>query len=224
VVAFAGILALLLSEREFRRRVLRALALAAILVAALFLVRPLPLTPSNAPGSQAPVHGVPASSGAGDDVVVPQAPNPKTSNALTLLVAVGAAALLTGLGLATWLWAKPRLWAHADPAVLDELALEAGRAADAIRAGDDPRDAVLRCYKEMCRVLARHGAVRESSSLTPREFASLLRARGMVNQHADRLTWIFEEVRYGSRPSAPLAGQAVACLEAIQAAYAGGTA
>jgi hypothetical protein len=105
-------------------------------------------------------------------------------------------------------------------AFFEELSEQAGRAAAQIRAGGNPYDVVLRCYKEMSDLLSRREQIHHAIALTPREFARLLRTQGVEDHHVDRLTAIFEEVRYGRRSGPPFAREAVFCLEAIQKAYA----
>ena len=213
----AGGIAISLFFRDFRRRLLKLLITACVLLLMLWFVNPFARQPI--PSSE-PSPAATAGPASGGEPSPPQAPPLRASNGLIVLAAIGTAALLTGIGFVAWRTARLRLAARLRPGVLDELAEEAGRAAQAIRAGDDPRDAVLRCYKEMCAILAREGNVHAIDTLTPREFAALLRDHGMGSAHADRLTWIFEEVRYGSRPSTPLATEAIACLEAVRMAHA----
>ncbi|MCK4681559.1 DUF4129 domain-containing protein, partial [Candidatus Bipolaricaulota bacterium] len=59
------------------------------------------------------------------------------------------------------------------------------------------------------------------SYFTPREFAERLRSSGMMVVHVDRLTAIFEQVRYGGRPGEAFVDEATASLEAIEEAYSG---
>ena len=80
-------------------------------------------------------------------------------------------------------------------------------------------DAVRWCYKEMVALLCTQASVSGVAALTPREFAGALRARGMEDEHVDRLTAIFEQVRYGGRPGIAFADEATACLDAIRVAY-----
>ncbi len=224
VVLVAGVLAggiaISLFFRDFRRRLLKLLITACVLLLMLWFVNPFARQPVS-PSESSPIASEGPDSGSAPSV--PVAPPLRASNELVVLAAVGTAALLTGIGFVAWRTARRRLAARLGPQVLDKLAQEAGRAAQAIRAGDDPKDAVLRCYKEMCAILAHEGNIHGLDSLTPREFAALLRTHGMGSEHADRLTWIFEEVRYGSRPSTPLAGEAIACLEAVRMAHAAGS-
>ena len=104
--------------------------------------------------------------------------------------------------------------------MLAELAKRARDAADRIRAGANLADAVRRCYKEMSELLCKRANVSDVEVLTPREFTEALRDRGMQDEHVDRLTSIFEQVRYGGHPGIAFADEAVACLDAIRSAYA----
>ncbi len=91
---------------------------------------------------------------------------------------------------------------------LDQLAVQAtsaGRSADL----------VFRCYREMVDLLSRGERVAHAA-LTPREFADRLRNLGLRIEAVDRLTELFELVRYGHRESRPFAEGAVASLEEIR--------
>jgi len=116
----------------------------------------------------------------------------------------------------------PRWRAHReddDKTELEELVDTVGAAADEILLGGDPRSAVLRCYREMIRIFTRRKSI-EHSHLTARELAVALRRAGFTAEHIDRLTEIFELVRYGNRSEKTLAERAIGCLEAIREAYA----
>lgn len=114
-------------------------------------------------------------------------------------------------------WRRGRPPAAPTPPPLAEVAQQA---LTDIRAGGDLRDAVLRCYREMSRVLAEQQGARRDRTMTPREFAQHLRVTGLCDEHIERLTRLFERVRYGGRHASEREAQeAVACLTAIVAAY-----
>jgi hypothetical protein len=98
--------------------------------------------------------------------------------------------------------------------LVDAVALSADR----IRAGADLRSEVIRCYQEMVNILSRRKG-QKPTYLTPREFVDSLRDVGMTDLHIDRLTSIFELVRYGRREDARFAEEALSCLDAIRDAY-----
>jgi hypothetical protein len=107
----------------------------------------------------------------------------------------------------------------AGPAQLNDLAREAQGALDALQAGGDLRDAVIRCYLEMSRVLQQEKGIRRQVAMTPREFEAVLAAKGLPAEPVRHLTRLFERSRYGSqRPSQADEQQAIASLQAIVAA------
>lgn len=102
---------------------------------------------------------------------------------------------------------------------LAQLATQAQAALDALYAGEDVRDVVLRCYFEMARVLDERQGLRRAETATPREFAARLTAWGLPAEPVHTLTRLFEEARYGSHPADDaVVQQAIASLERIVAA------
>ncbi len=106
-----------------------------------------------------------------------------------------------------------------DKTDLDHIVESVSSAADEISLGGDVRAAVLRCYREMIRILCKGRNV-SHATLTARELATALHRVGFTATHVDQLTTIFELVRYGNRSGSSLAEQAINCLEAIRGAYA----
>ena len=141
-----------------------------------------------------------------------------------IMAAIGIALFAAGIAL----FVIPRLYPlfrrrrKAGTFLLDQLGELASDAATRIRAGDDPRAVVLHCYKEMSNILSRVENTPNFTHFTPREFAQSLRARGMKDDHVDRLTGIFEQVRYGGRQGREFADKALLSLEAIERTYAHG--
>jgi hypothetical protein len=120
------------------------------------------------------------------------------------------ATVLVGLG---WF-----VWRHRRRAVppLEQLAQQAEEAVEAIKAGADLRDTVMRCYYEMSRVLRQQRGIRRHQAMTPREFAAFLEEVGLPARAVRRLTELFERVRYGAKsPGQDEGAQALACLETI---------
>ncbi|GAB4468285.1 MAG: hypothetical protein Kow00124_02370 [Anaerolineae bacterium] len=108
------------------------------------------------------------------------------------------------------------------PAELDLLAVEALRAVDQIEAGANVRDVVLRCYYEMMRVMVETREIRREEAMTPREFEDRLKAAGLPQHDIERLTRLFESVRYGAQiPGEHEQQEAVSCLSAIVSASRG---
>jgi hypothetical protein len=76
----------------------------------------------------------------------------------------------------------------------------------------------------MSETVSREERIPNFSYFTPREFAARLRSSGMMLAHIDRLTAIFEQVRYGGRSGGAFVDEAIGCLEAIEEAYSKGEA
>lgn len=128
---------------------------------------------------------------------------------------------LIGLLVVAAIWFVARLSRRPAPEnTLAQLANEAQSALTSLEAGAGLRNAVLRCYAEMERVLAGQRGVQTDKTMTPREFETRLAAAGLRNEHIRRLTRLFEAVRYGARePGEREEREAVECLRAIVAAY-----
>ena len=105
-------------------------------------------------------------------------------------------------------------WARAAPepseagreGKLPELAALAGAAAAELRAGRELKDTVVRCYRDMSELLAerKHIPPAKRPVLTPREFEAELRELGVRDEHVHQLTELFEHVRYGNHRASRL--------------------
>jgi len=99
---------------------------------------------------------------------------------------------------------------------MQEFAQEAQAAIDALQAGADLRNTVIRCYYEMSEVLKTKQGIQRESAMTPREFEQRLTARGLPSEPVQQLTRLFEAVRYGTDvPGVREEHQAIASLTAI---------
>jgi hypothetical protein len=130
--------------------------------------------------------------------------------------------LITLLLLAIWFsWRFiARLKAAEAETPLERLTQEAEQALKSIQAGADLRDTIMRCYFEMNQILKQKRGVQRQQAMTPREFERHLAESGFDNKDIQRLTRLFEHVRYGSKTPEPQAEEeAVACLTAIVQAY-----
>jgi hypothetical protein len=146
------------------------------------------------------------------------APLPTFAANPTSWLIVAISALLVGLLLAAiwFFWRRLR----AQPSPLARLADEAQQALTDLQSGGDLKDTVLRCYREMSRILSEQRGVTRPRDMTPREFEQQLAAVGLGDEHIRRLTRLFERVRYGARQAGePEEREAVACLSAIARAY-----
>lgn len=105
---------------------------------------------------------------------------------------------------------------------LAQLAQEVQQALDALHAGADLQDVVLRCYFEMSRVLQEQRGLRREEAMTPREFEQSLARAGLPAEQVRQLTRLFEDVRYGAHSASHREErQADDCLTAIVAACRG---
>ncbi len=93
----------------------------------------------------------------------------------------------------------------------------AGRAADRLETGDEFENDVYRAWAEMTTELE----VDHPRSSTPSEFATAAIEAGMDRDDVDRLTKLFEEVRYGGfDPTPAREREAIGTLRRIEDAYA----
>ncbi len=136
-----------------------------------------------------------------------------------------ALALLIGLTLAVaalFVYRRYAGQAPAGPGTLEELALSAEATAASLRAGYSLADAVLRCYADMCAIVRLERGLSRAQGMTPREFELALQRAGLPGPSLQRLTRLFEQVRYGGEQMSERdRREAVACLEAVAAAARG---
>ncbi len=98
-----------------------------------------------------------------------------------------------------------------------EVGRLAGEAADRIEASGDFENEVFRAWREMTRPLS----VPKPQSSTPAEFADAAVAAGMNDGDVERLTELFDEVRYGGREATPeREREAVSLLRSVEDEYA----
>jgi len=169
-----------------------------VLVGLLLILSKLPVT-FEPPALEAPPP----------DVIEKGPPLGPLPPSLLWLVWLGLAAALVGLGL----WLAFRQPGRRGP---DLLALEAERALEALKAGLDLKNVIVRCYWQMAQVLQQEQGLEKQAAMTVREFERLLEARGVPPSPVRQLTRLFEAVRYGRRPVyAEDERQAVDCLTAI---------
>jgi len=139
---------------------------------------------------------------------------------LTTALSIGVALVLTIIILTTLyiLWRRRRL---AEDDTLLDLAREAQDALDEIQTGGSLRNAVIRCYVEMSRVIGEKRNIQRGITMTSHEFEEQLVKAGLPQRPVQDLTHLFEEARYGDRDPGPTEEQrAVACLSSIVTAVA----
>lgn len=129
----------------------------------------------------------------------------------TVLMGFGLGFLLLGLAAFSFY----RLWQRLGP--LFSVSQIAQDTIQEIQAGTtDLRDVIIRCYFEMCRALQGSGRWERDKATTPRELAHRLASAGVAGEEVERLTRLFEKVRYGAEILGKAEEQeAVTCLQAI---------
>ncbi|HOT93386.1 MAG TPA: DUF4129 domain-containing protein [Anaerolineae bacterium] len=141
------------------------------------------------------------------------------TNTLSVVMGVGLTVII--LSTLYVLWRRNR--AAKDDA-LAALVREAQDALDTIQAGGDLKNAVIRCYFEMSRVISEKRNIQRGVTMTPREFEEQLFRAGLPKAPIQQLTRLFEDARYGDRDPGPAEEQrAVACLSAIVSAATEGS-
>ncbi len=161
---------------------------------------PTPEEPLGAPGAE-PVYA-------------PEPPLALTRVLSTLVIAG------TGLLLYRWWRGRPSLREEGE---LDfaELARRANLAIAELQQGQKLDDVILRCYREMADTVAMQRGLRRGRGETPREFEHDLLRIGLPPRAVQRLTRLFELVRYGGyQPVQRDQLEAIDSLNAIVAACA----
>lgn len=132
------------------------------------------------------------------------------------LIIVNVLLMLLILGVLWILW---RLFGKR-PDTQTLLVEEAAMALTELEAGGDIKNVVMRCYAGMCEILRQSRNVSRAKAMTPREFERHLAKSGMRDEHIQRLTRLFEGVRYGARPvGGRVEREATDCLRAIVQTY-----
>lgn len=104
-------------------------------------------------------------------------------------------------------------------ATLAQLALDAEATLLKLQVEDaNLRDVVMRSYFDMSKTVSEQG-VHRTEGMTPREFEERLITAGLPRRDVERLTRLFEEVRYGHVTAGERQKrEAIACMQAIVAA------
>ena len=118
--------------------------------------------------------------------------------------------------IAILLWIVYQRYFRKKTSTTEQLKIEVEGAISEIESGVDLRNVIIRCYAEMSRTLDEKRDIQREHAMTPREFEVELQKIGLPHQAIQRLTRLFEEVRYGHAELGPEAEQeALHCLTAI---------
>lgn len=156
------------------------------------------------------------SGGGSSGGVIPPAPTiDPDALPLGVIILVLVVALLIGLNLVRYRSLKRKPIASA---ARTETAEEVAQTIYSLETGTDARSAILRCYRNMSEILARHGTPNKEH-LTPREFRSQAGPiLGLNEGSLQRLTGLFEVARYSPHPVGEgHRREATSCLKEIQA-------
>ena len=153
--------------------------------------------------------------GAADALPPPEFVPPQTISLASYLVSFGLAVLLVLLA-----WKLFNLWKENSAAnaslSLNKIAGIARSSLNDLSAGRESTDVIMNCYFRMSDVVENKRNFSRNSSMTPAEFATRLEQGGLPAEAVQRLTRLFERVRYGGyRSGSPDVNEAVACLTTI---------
>ena len=81
--------------------------------------------------------------------------------------------------------------------VEEQLLQEAQNAVNALKAGENLKNVIIRCYLQMTHVLQKEQGMERSNNMTVREFENWLESKGVPCVPVRHLTHLFEKVRYG---------------------------
>ncbi len=180
-----------LISREARWRVLGALLSLSWIAALYFLIRS-GLYTFTQPGTVFP-DTLPLGEALSTDVEFTYRAPQWLVIVMTIGLAISIATLLVGIAL----FIRRRVQRKSSP--LERLAQEAQEAIDALQAGADLKNTVIRCYHEMSLILLKQRGLKRAEAMTPREFERDLEDSGLPGEQVRVLTRLFEMVRYGAK-------------------------
>jgi hypothetical protein len=186
-------LVLSLLTSEGRQRLLAdAIVIAGLLMLATYLDKH-PLSQNNQ--QQQPAVSSPTNLEQGPALPINHFPaNPPPWLAPTVILAVSALAAVVVLVVIRYLRARAQLSVPS----LQRLAETAQNTLESLQAGGDFGVIVIRCYREMSRVVKEERGMARETAMTPREFEAQLVSSGLPHESVGTLTRLFEQVRYGS--------------------------
>lgn len=208
---------------ELRKRLLYALVrLIVIVLGVLFLLR-------NNPGFFADLFknlsfGIsPVTAQPQNNLGAPVFEPPHVSDWITFVWALGVI-LLTGLGIRLFRrgWIRfASAWLHSASSTstgrpFEEFSRIARQSLNDLNAGRNFENAIVECYARMSAVVDKKRGVRLERAMTPAEFAERLMRAGLPREPVEKLTHLFERVRYGRLgPGAAEVNEAASSLRSI---------
>ncbi|MEN8173451.1 MAG: DUF4129 domain-containing protein [Chloroflexota bacterium] len=157
----------------------------------------------------------------GTDLTVEVLSAPQAAPAWDYVITFGLIILIMALG--WWLSRRLAKPSESDSGALREIARIAKTSRDDLSAGAALEDVIIRSYMEMGDVVRDRRGIQRQQAMTPGEFAMRLGQAGLPAKPVERLTALFERVRYGAHAAGQSeVEEAVACLDAIAACFEGG--
>ena len=181
----------LFTARGRRRLLFHALLMVALFMFADYLQKNPPNWGTNTQDQQ-----IQAPQGPGDLGDAASAPifSPNPPQWLTLAIVL-TGSLITAAVIVSLIWFLRRR--ASGPLAMERLAEEAQTAIVSLHAGDDFKQTILRCYREMSRELKQERGIARDRAMTAREFETRLVDKGLPRDSVVTLTRLFEQVRYG---------------------------
>ena len=188
---------LLIIDKKERKRFIRDMIMFLTIAAALYFL--LNQRSAQQPNAQTnPLGGLlgtPAPPGPLAPPPTPYVPPPAWVTMLASILIAGAITLIVvGIFYSIWKRSHDRLQSS-EP--LRAVQREAQSALDALEAGGDLREIILRCYYQMAETLRESRGIQRNFDMTPHEFEIYLERRGLPRDPIHQLTQVFEQVRYG---------------------------
>jgi hypothetical protein len=141
---------------------------------------------------------------------------PQESPWISYVVSIVLVIFLAFAGWRVWLLLQRMSFGRDKEEPLEELARIARSSLKDLSQGGDTSDVIMRCYFRMSNVVSDKRKLHRKDSMTPAEFAVRLEQAGLPGDAVQRLTRLFEAVRYGGYRSGPKdVNEAVACLTSI---------
>jgi hypothetical protein len=141
---------------------------------------------------------------------------PEIPGWMNFLISLGVVLAFLGGGWILLRWWQRLNRPYQSTDTLKDLASIARSSLRDLSSGGDWADAVTNCYVRMSEVVSRTRGLYRQEAMTPAEFAFRLEHAGLPSDPVQRLTHLFESVRYGMRkPAKDEINEAVLCLNAI---------
>lgn len=219
MVLLFGVLVASLLSPEMRKKLLRQLFrlfLSIVLILYLLKIKPdifdglLPFFALNASG-----QATPSPEEAAPPLPVFEPPQVSAGFSYFIALLLVLLTMFVFWRISRW-WGSHREVRSASPD-LQGIAQVARASLKELKSGNaSAREAILQCYERMSHVVDERRGLHRDVAMTPSEFVVRLEKAGLPREAVNRLTRLFEAVRYGGRTSS--AGdvtEAVACLTSI---------